>query len=291
MNNSEIKITSPIIDNSIFGINQTKKYLNEKTQRPFASNCIFSKRLENLSDNFLKYETQKENKISNFLTSDTDFQDNLKEDDNVFQRNQKNLFKVNRTKKENEIQKELYNIFYNNNDEELNNEIHFRKNIIPQIFNSEIKLSLQEDFDNLCFLITDLTKISYKNCNDEKLDNKESILEINKKISEILCLLEKLNNALKDYNDKINSLGQIFDQIEQYYNDSNYYFLIRKLQLLRKIYLNESKIYKSNYLIFEKIKKSIPFMCNKLLLNLENKKKLIEIENRLNVLHDDILNI
>ena len=32
-------------------------------------------------------------------------------------------------------------------------------------------------------------------------------------------------------------------------------------------------------------------MCNKLLLNLENKKKLIEIENRLNVLHDDILNI
>ena len=291
MNNSEIKITSPIIDNSIFGINQTKKYLNEKTQRPFASNCIFSKRLENLSDNFLKYETQKENNISNFLTSDTEFQDNLKEDDNFFQRNQKNLFKVNRTKKENEIQKELYNIFYNNNDEELNNEIHFRKNIIPQIFNSEIKLSLQEDFDNLCFLITDLTKISYKNCTDEKLDNKESILEINKKISEILCLLEKLNNALKDYNDKINSLGQIFDQIEQYYNDSNYYFLIRKLQLLRKIYLNESKIYKSNYLIFEKIKKSIPFMCNKLLLNLENKKKLIEIENRLNVLHDDILNI
>ena len=291
MNNSEIKITSPIIDNSIFGINQTKKYLNEKTQRPFASNCIFSKRLENLSDNFLKYETQKENKISNFLTSDTDFQDNLKEDDNVFQRNQKNLFKVNRTKKENEIQNELNNIFYNNNDEELNNEIHYRKNIIPQIFNSEIKLSLQEDFDNLCFLITDLTKISYKNCTDEKLDNKESILEINKKISEILCLLEKLNNALKDYNDKINSLGQIFDQIEQYYNDSNYYFLIRKLQLLRKIYLNESKIYKSNYLIFEKIKKSIPFMCNKLLLNLENKKKLIEIENRLNVLHDDILNI
>ena len=291
MNNSEIKITSPIIDNSIFGINQTKKYLNEKTQRPFASNCIFSKRLENLSDNFLKYETQKENKISNFLTSDTDFQDNLKEDDNVFQRNQKNLFKVNRTKKENEIQNELNNIFYNNNDEELNNEIHFRKNIIPQIFNSEIKLSLQEDFDNLCFLITDLTKISYKNCTDEKLDNNESILEINKKISEILCLLEKLNNALKDYNDKINSLGQIFDQIEQYYNDSNYYFLIRKLQLLRKIYLNESKIYKSNYLIFEKIKKSIPFMCNKLLLNLENKKKLIEIENRLNVLHDDILNI
>jgi hypothetical protein len=291
MNNSEIKITSPIIDNSIFGINQTKKYLNEKTQRPFASNCIFSKRLENLSDNFLKYETQKENKISNFLTSDTDFQDNLKEDDNVFQRNQKNLFKVNRTKKENEIQNELNNIFYNNNDEELNNEIHYRKNIIPQIFNSEIKLSLQEDFDNLCFLITDLTKISYKNCTDEKLDNKESILEINKKISEILCLLEKLNNALKDYNDKINSLGQIFDQIEQYYNDANYYFLIRKLQLLRKIYLNESKIYKSNYLIFEKIKKSIPFMCNKLLLNLENKKKLIEIENRLNVLHDDILNI
>lgn len=291
MNNSEIKITSPIIDNSIFGINQTKKYLNEKTQRPFASNCIFSKRLENLSDNFLKYETQKENKISNFLTSDTDFQDNLKEDDNVFQRNRKNLFKVNRTKKENEIQNELNNIFYNNNDEELNNEIHYRKNIIPQIFNSEIKLSLQEDFDNLCFLITDLTKISYKNCTDEKLDNKESILEINKKISEILCLLEKLNNALKDYNDKINSLGQIFDQIEQYYNDSNYYFLIRKLQLLRKIYLNESKIYKSNYLIFEKIKKSIPFMCNKLLLNLENKKKLIEIENRLNVLHDDILNI
>ena len=291
MNNSEIKITSPIIDNSIFGINQTKKYLNEKTQRPFVSNCIFSKRFENLNDDFLKYETQKENNISNFLTSDTEFQDNLKEDDNFFQRNQKNLFKVNRTKKENEIQKELYNIFYNNNDEELNNEIHYRKNIIPQIFNSEIKLSLQEDFDNLCFLITHLTKISYKNCTDEKLDNNESILEINKKISEILCLLEKLNNALKDYNDKINSLGQIFDQIEQYYNDSNYYFLIRKLQLLRKIYLNESKIYKSNYLIFEKIKKSIPFMCNKLLLNLENKKKLIEIENRLNVLHDDILNI
>ena len=291
MNNSEIKIKSPVIDNSIFGIKQTKKYLNEKTQRPFASNCIFSKRLENLNDDFLKYETQKENNISNFLTSDTEFQDNLKEDDNFFQRNQKNLFKVNRTKKENEIQKELNNIFYNNNDEELNNEIHYRKNIIPQIFNSEIKLSLQEDFDNLCFWITDLTKISYKNCTDEKLDNKESILEINKKISEILCLLEKLNNALKDYNDKINSLGQIFDQIEQYYNDSNYYFLIRKLQLLRKIYLNESKIYKSNYLIFEKIKKSIPFMCNKLLLNLENKKKLIEIENRLNVLHDDILNI
>ena len=291
MNNSEIKIKSPVIDNSIFGIKQTKKYLNEKTQRPFVSNCIFSKRFENLNDDFLKYETQKENNISNFLTSDTEFQDNLKEDDNFFQRNQKNLFKVNRTKKENEIQKELYNIFYNNNDEELNNEIHFRKNIIPQIFNSEIKLSLQEDFDNLCFLITHLTKISYKNCTDEKLDNNESILEINKKISEILCLLEKLNNALKDYNDKINSLGQIFDQIEQYYNDSNYYFLIRKLQLLRKIYLNESKIYKSNYLIFEKIKKSIPFMCNKLLLNLENKKKLIEIENRLNVLHDNILNI
>ncbi len=291
MNNSEIKIKSPVIDNSIFGIKQTKKYLNEKTQRPFVSNCIFSKRFENLNDDFLKYETQKENNISNFLTSDTEFQDNLKEDDNFFQRNQKNLFKVNRTKKENEIQQELNNIFYNNNDEELNNEIHYRKNIIPQIFNSEIKLSLQEDFDNLCFLITDLTKISYKNCTYEKLDNKESILEINKKISEILCLLEKLNNALKDYNDKINSLGQIFDQIEQYYNDSNYYFLIRKLQLLRKIYLNESKIYKSNYLIFEKIKKSIPFMCNKLLLNLENKKKLIEIENRLNVLHDNILNI
>jgi hypothetical protein len=72
------------------------------------------------------------------------------------------------SKKLKEIESELKNIFLENEneDEEIdlkNNEKDKKENkvIIPDIFNSEVKLIIQEKFDLLNLFITDITKILY----------------------------------------------------------------------------------------------------------------------------------
>ena len=196
------------------------------------------------------------------------------------------------SKKLKEIENELKNIFLENEneDEEIdlkNNEKDKKENkvIIPDIFNSEVKLIIQEKFDLLNLFITDITKILYslnnysKNEIEEFNFTEDSIKKIFEKIKKANELIENLNLNMEDYFNKISSLKKSYKEIESFYQTNK--FPVSELNYM-KIYLdNEYDKYHENFFFYEKIKKIIPYLCNKIIINIQNQKKLKQVNYKL----------
>ena len=283
MLNNQNKISQESICNSKYTIQRnTKNFLNEKTQRPVNSNSFLSKTI--LIPN--------EKKDFFIVKPNTNNQNNIRISENEIEidLNQK-YFDIIKRKREKEIEKEFNRILSFENNFDIN-KLFSEKKLVPNFFNSKIKINLQENFDKLCFAITEITKLIYKICKKRGLVNIEKEYEyykiIYQKKEQILFILEELNKILKEYNKKVFYLGKIFEKYRIYFKENNFTCFSEKLQVMEKIYNLENEIYKSNIKVFEKIKMSIPSLCNKLLLNAENNKKLLEVEKKVIELKDKL---
>ena len=284
MLNNPNKISQESICNSIFNIQRnTKTFLNEKTQRPVNSNSFLSKTIliPKEKQNFFQVKPIIKNQ-NNIEISENEFENDL---------NQK-YFNITKNKKEKDIKNEFNKSildFENNFDI---NQLFSGKKLVPKLFNSEIKINLQENFDKLCFEITDITKLIYKICNKGDSVNIEKEYEhykiIYQKKEQILLILEQLNKNLKEYHQKVFCLGKFFEKSKEYFKENNFSFFNEKFDAMKKIYNHENEIYKSNIKVFEKMKMFIPSLCNKLLLHIENNKKLLEVEKKVIALKDKL---
>ncbi len=180
----------------------------------------------------------------------------------------------------NKIENELNNILLDNEEEDDLELIEFydaNKKQIPQVFNSKEKIFLQENFNLLCSLITELTKlIFYINIQDSNDKNEKFYYEkIIEKIKDTINLIEKINLKMNEFYYKIISFKNIFNRISYFQKNKNY--LDKELKILKELLDREFKNYKENCNVFSKLKSIIPYLCNKAIININNQKKLFSI--------------
>ena len=287
MNYRNNESSRQLINDSIFFVYKSpKNLLKRKIKRSISINSIISNSLsikigENIGQN---KETNSKNNILHIKHSQNVLSN--KNDEKNKTTNIKNLKTIENENLINDIQQELNNIA-NNSTQEQSNECYKVQYLVPKIFHSEIKINLQEYFDNLCALMTEITKLILKlnNLNYNCFDNiKFYYVQLSQKTGEILNLVEKITENLKEYKENIISLGLVFEKFEKEFEEKKFNELLKDLNALKKIYQHEYNIYKENIMIYEKINKAIPYLCNQILINTENKKKLSNIEKKINEL-------
>ena len=263
-----------LFTNSIFEVIRSNKKHNKKSKReisfkPVLSDSFFIKAQNN--NEFHSYEKLKMK----------DFDKNYNENTNDKSRKEKLKKKIpfNKELIIKNIQEDLNCISCNNFVDEKTNDFIEEENIIPEFIDLEFKITIQENFDMLFSLVNDLIKLIIK------INNSKSNLNVNlyytqlkPKIKKILNLIDKIYINLKEYNEKVTSLNTIFIKI---YNNKSLEKLYKTFNPFKKIYEHEYKIYKRNLKIFKKIKNSIPKICDQILIDIENNKKLIEVEKEI----------
>ena len=192
--------------------------------------------------------------------------------------------KVNLIKKKLvEIENELSNISLDSDSDKKENEQKEFNNLKSvlfsyEIFSSENKLLIQEKFDLLNFIITNLTKVILlmnKKSKIEKKKKENSILGIYDQIKAAIKLIEQLNVNMNNYFLKIFSLKNTIKEVKHLKNFKNN--LNKDTNSFKNFIDKEYKFYKENYLLLTKIKKYIPYLCDKIIINCQNQNDIKEV--------------
>ena len=287
MNNANNELSKQLMNNKIFFVYKSpKNLLKRKIKSSLSINNILSNSLSIKIDENFGQNKETNSKNNFFHNKDPNNLLSKINDEKNISNYIKNLKTIDNHKLINDIQQELKNIPNNLNNEQ-SNEFYKDQHLVPKIFHSETKINFQEYFDKLCSLVTYITKLILKlnNSNNNYYDNIKFYYEqLSQKTGEILNLFEKITENLKEYKENILSLGLVFEKYQKEFEENNYNELLKTLKVLKKIYQHEYNIYNENIKIYEKMNKTIPYLCNQILDNIENKKKLCNIEKKINEL-------